>query len=181
MTCIIGLEHEGEVYIGADSAAVAGWDVSETLLPKVFQRGDFLVGYTTSFRMGQILEQHLDVRERHDLETETSYIISGVIEAVRKCLKAHGFAKVDNNTEEGGCFLVGYRGKLYRVNDDYGVTRHATGFDALGCGMDYALGAMAALADIEPMARLQGSLEIAAHFSGAVMAPFTILKLERPE
>lgn len=181
MTCIIGLEHAGNVYIGADSAAVSGWEVQETLLPKVFQRDVFLIGYTTSFRMGQLLWQHLDVRAQHDDEGDTTYIICGFIEAVRECLKKHGYAKVDNNVEAGGCFLVGHKDKLYRASDGYGITRAADRFTAIGCGDEYALGAMRALASLGPVERIEKSLAIAAHFSGGVMGPFTVLELARSE
>jgi len=183
MTCIIGLEHEGNIYIGADSAAVSGFEVQATMLPKVFQRDVFLIGHTTSFRMGQLLWQHLKVRAQHDEESDSTYIICGLVEAVRECLKEHGYAKVDSNVEEGGCFLVGHKDKLYRVNSDYGVFRCADGFDAVGCGEAYALGAMKALAllgSCGPARLIHESLEIAAHFSGGVIGPFTILELAKP-
>ena len=59
MTCIIGLVADGRVYLGGDSAAVHGWTRRRTRLRKVFRKGPFLVGYTTSFRMGQLLEHQL--------------------------------------------------------------------------------------------------------------------------
>lgn len=184
MTCIIGLEHDGEVYIGADSAAVAGGEVQATMLPKVFQRDVFLIGYTTSFRMGQLLWQHLDVRAQHDEEEDSTYIICGFVEAVRKCLKEHGYAKVNSNEEEGGSFLLGHKEKLYHVNSDYGITRCADRFDAVGCGGAYALGAMqttSAFGGQSPTSRILEALDIAAHFSSGVIGPFTVLKLERSE
>ena len=64
MTCIIGLAENDRVYIGADSASAEGWTVRATGLSKVFRAGEFVIGYTDSFRMGQILEYHLEVRER---------------------------------------------------------------------------------------------------------------------
>ena len=60
MTCIVGLEHDGKVYMGGDSAAVGGMDVYPSRIPKVFQAGRYLIGYTTSFRMGQLLQYGLD-------------------------------------------------------------------------------------------------------------------------
>ena len=67
MTCVIGLEHKGEVYIGADSAATSGWAVSATRLPKVFLVNEFLIGYAGSFRMGQLLQHKLQIEHVKNL------------------------------------------------------------------------------------------------------------------
>lgn len=178
MTCIIGLEHNGTAYVGADSSVAEGWTVRESLLPKVFQRDVFLIGSTGSIRLNQLLWQHLDVRAQHEDENDSTYIVCGFIEAVRGCLKTHGYAKVDSNVEEGGFFLVGHRGKVYRVSNSYGISRVADGYTAVGCGAEYALGAMKALVSLEPVERIRQSLAIAEHFSGGVIGPFTVLELK---
>ena len=59
MTCIVGLVHEGVVYIGGDSAGVGGMSLTVRADEKVFQNGEFLMGFTTSFRMGQLLRYSL--------------------------------------------------------------------------------------------------------------------------
>ena len=177
MTCIIGLEHNGKVYIGADSASASGWQVLETRLPKVFLRGEIVIGYTTSFRMGQILQHHLEVRPQEEGETDDAFVVCVFIEAVRECLKKHGFTKIENNVEEGGFFLVGYRGILYKIADDFQANSMAGGFSAIGCGEKYALGAMQALEHLPPRKRIMKALKIAAHFSGGVRGPFNVRKL----
>ena len=146
-------------------------------LPKVFRLDQFIIGYTTSFRMGQILQYHLAVSPQEE-ESDNRYMIVTFAEAVRACLKDYGFATVDNNLESGGTFLVGYRGHLYCMYSDYQISEAADGIGACGCGQAYALGAMKALAAIPPEARIQQSLEIAAYFSGAVIPPFHILHSE---
>ena len=65
MTCIVGLADGENVWIGADSASggANGWAITRVVAPKVFplqiKEVDqwLLIGYTSSFRMGQILEQ----------------------------------------------------------------------------------------------------------------------------
>lgn len=181
MTCIIGLAHEGTVYIGADSASGTDgtWEVRATKVPKVFRLGDFLIGYTTSFRMGQILHYHLEVRPQESEGDNLSYMVRVFIPAVRACLKEHGFSKIENNQEEGGFFLVGYRGRLYSIASDFQVNEMADGLDALGCGREYALGAMMAFESegIPPPERIFRSLAIAACFSGGVIGPFRVLQM----
>ena len=60
MTCIVGLVHEGTVFIGGDSAGVAGLSLVVRADEKVFRNGDFLMDFTTSFRMGQLLRYNPD-------------------------------------------------------------------------------------------------------------------------
>jgi len=140
MTCIIGLVHEKTVYMGADSAAgnVQTYKISATVLPKVFQVGSFLIGYTTSFRMGQALQYGL-LPEHNEGKTVTDFILTDFIDAVRECLKKKGFARVNNNEESGGEFLVGYKGRLFHIGDGFGITEPADRLDACGCGEGYAL------------------------------------------
>ena len=57
MTCIIGYndKENDKLFMIGDSLGVGGLDVVLRDDPKVFHNGDFLIGYTTSFRMGQLL------------------------------------------------------------------------------------------------------------------------------
>lgn len=175
MTCIVGLAYGGKVYMGGDSAATDGWVVRPVQTPKVFEVGAFIIGYTTSFRMGEILQYHLEVQLQRE-ESDHEYMVCQFAEAVRIILKAHGFAKVENNVEQGGTFLVGYHGHLYSVDDDFQMTEMVDGYDACGCGREFALGAMKALEERAPEERIKKALEIAAYFSGAVMPPFYVLE-----
>lgn len=52
MTCIIGFIKNKKVYIGGDSAGVGGSHVTIRRDSKVFKNGNFIMGYTSSFRMG---------------------------------------------------------------------------------------------------------------------------------
>ena len=175
MTCIIGLVSDGKVYMGGDSAGASGWLVRAVRSPKVFEVGPFIIGYTTSFRMGEILQYHLSVQPQNG-ESDHEYMVCQFVEAVRATLKEHGFAKVENNVEEGGTFLVGYHGHLYSVDGDFQMTEHTDGYDACGCGQGFALGAMMALEGLSPKKRIRRALKIAAHFSGGVAGPFVVVK-----
>jgi len=177
MTCVVGLVHQKTVFIGVDSAAVQGWTRRTSKVPKVFRRGPFLIGYTTSFRMGQLLEHHLEVPPQDAGQDDMGYMVTQFIEKVRALLKEKGFTKVEQNTEKGGQFLVGYKGQLYTVESDFQVGHHAEGYDAIGGGADFALGAMRALADVPPQKRLKKALEVAAFFNMGVSPPFKILAL----
>lgn len=177
MTCIVGLVHRGTVYIGGDSASVQGWTSRITRLPKVFRRGPFLIGYTTSFRMGQLLQFGLEPRVQAAGEDDMRFMVTEVAERVRLLLKERGVAKVESNAETGGQFLVGYRGRLFSMQQDFQVNEMADGYDAVGSGAEYALGAMRALSKSPPIPRLKRALEISAHFNMGVSGPFFVKKL----
>jgi ATP-dependent protease HslVU (ClpYQ) peptidase subunit len=174
MTCIVGLVHSGKVFIGADSASAAGSTVRETALPKVFRRGDFVIGYTTSFRMGQLLQYVVEIpkAEVYDLE----YMVTQFAEAVRLKFKEYGFTKIDSNQEIGGTFLVGVAGQLFEIASDFQVNTYRDGMAAVGCGCDFALGALQALAHLSPEERIRRALEVSDYFSGWVMPPFQVLE-----
>jgi len=57
MTCIVGLidKESKKIYMGGDSAGVANYSLSVRKDPKVFKRYGFIFGFTSSFRMGQLL------------------------------------------------------------------------------------------------------------------------------
>lgn len=174
MTCIIGLEYEGRVYIGGDSMSSSGNDRLETRLRKVFRAGPFLIGYTTSFRMGQILQYHLSVRQQQDGETDERYMVVAFVEAARECLKDKGFTTINSNNEQAGSFLVGYKSSLYEVCSDFQVNQWVSGIATLGAGTEYALGAMVALDTLKPEERIKRALEITCQLCPTVCGPFVV-------
>lgn len=174
MTCIAGIAENGRVYIGADSISTNGYNRHISGLRKVFRVGEFIIGYTTSFRMGQILQYHLEVRQQQDGETDERYMVVAFVEAARSCLKEKAFATVQNGVEEGGVFLVGYRGTLYRVDPDFHIDHYQSGMGVCGAGEQFALGAMLALTDLQPEARIRRALEISAELSALVSPPFHV-------
>lgn len=178
MTCIIGLAQGGKVWMGGDSASASGWQMRKVSLPKVFKVQEFLIGYTSSFRMGQILEHHLNVPTQNG-QSDVKYLVTQFIPRVRDCLKERWFDNIKNEDAKSGIFLLGYRGHLYRVDSDFQVNEYVDDFDACGCGESYALAAMKVLLTlcVPPEECISRALEIVAYFSGGVCRPFHILSV----
>ncbi len=175
MTAIVGLVYEGGVYVGGDSAGVSGLNLTVRADTKVFHNGPYLFGFTTSFRMGQLIHHALTPpKPRRSLER---FMSTTFIDAVRACLKDGGWARKENDREEGGTFLVGVRGRLFVIHEDYQVGQAADGFAAVGCGDQVALGALYATAgtDMGPRRRVKLALRAAERFSAGVRAPFICL------
>lgn len=174
MSCIVAIIEDGSVVMGADSAGVAGLFVSVRKDPKIFRVGEFLIGYTSSFRMGQILGYSL-VPPEHPADMDTArYMATLFVDAVRAALSAGGFARKENETEAGGEFLIGYRGRIFHIHDDYQVGEAVLPYDAVGCGSEIALGSMYSTVGYAEH-RVRKALEAAQEFSGGVRAPFLIL------
>lgn len=181
MTCIVGFVEGETIYMGADSAGVGGYDIRTRKDPKVFMNGEFIMGYTTSFRMGQILRYSLNVTKKTEGQDDYEYMCTTFIDAVIRCFKDKGFAKVSDGVARGGNFLVGYNKKLYYVEADYQVGIPNMNYESCGCGEDYALGAMHMIAKDEgftPKQKIIKALETAQEFSAGVRGPFNIISMK---
>lgn len=178
MTCIVGLVHDGKVYMGGDSAGVGGLDLTIRADKKVFRNGDFLMGFTTSFRMGQLLQYSFRPPQRYPDRDVMAFMVTDFIEAVRNCLRAGGFASKREEAEQGGTFLVGYQGRLFKIDSDYQVGEAAAGYDSCGCGESFAIGAFYASQGVAPDERILLALRAAEANSAGVAAPFTTHVLE---
>ena len=176
MTCIVGIATGDQVLIGADSAGTGGWDQRIRSDLKVFTNGPMVFGFTTSFRMGQLLRYKLNIPTRSaDIPDDLGYMCGPFIDAVRQALKEGGFATTKDGGEVGGTFLVGYKAALYCIQSDYQVEMTAEPYNAVGCGHAYALGSLHGSAKLKPIERITAALEAAAHFSAGVGGPFTVV------
>ena len=189
MTCIVGLvDKDGTVYLGGDAAAVSGLFTSPRKDPKVFVKGDFVYGYTSSFRMGDIIQYSFDAPEFNEhSQTLSEYMRTDFIDNLRSCFKSKGYAANEHGREEAGCFLVGTRGRLFRIDTDYQIGELLDEYCSVGCGDELALGSLHTTnvsfqaGNIDPETRLTLALNAAAYFSGGVRPPFTIVSLPLPK
>ncbi len=174
MTCIVGVAHEGVVIIGADSAGVSGTDLVVRRDKKVFRNGELVMGFTTSFRMGQLLQYMLTPPEFVEDEDPFVYVVKRLIPAIRSTLKEGGWMTVENDNEKGGSFLLGVRGRLFAIHADLQVAEGMSQSDAVGCGELIARGALFATQGQPPLDRIVTALEAAAEYSAGVRRPFFI-------
>ena len=134
MTCIVAMVEDGVVHMAGDKLGSNGYTKSISERSKVFINGDFLMGYTTSFRMGQLLEFSWNPPEKMGSMSDDKFFYFTVINSIKSLFKEDGFS---GKSEEGGTFLIGYKGKLYKVQSDYAVFE-VTNYTACGCGEDEA-------------------------------------------
>ena len=192
MTCIVGLvdKKSAHIYIGADSAATN--DSGQQTIradQKLFRLGDFLFGCTSSFRMIQLLRYRLVLPDYASVLSSSEedqlfrYMATDFIDAVRSCLRDGGYAKKEEEREQGGTFLVASRGRLFCIESDYQVEEVLIGYNAIGSGDDVALGALHVTLqmDLLPDQRIRLALEAAAYHNANVAGPFLIKSIESTE
>jgi ATP-dependent protease HslVU (ClpYQ) peptidase subunit len=175
MSCVVGLLHEGDVYIGADGfATTEDGERRPIVANKIIRNKHYLIGYTGSVRTGQIVDPHY---------FEPPDDIQDLAEALREHLYAKGCVA----TAEGGIsmqtcnFLVGYKDQLYEILMDFQLNKVMGNFTAVGSGASYAMGAMHVLNKtyrlMTPENKLEFALEAAAKFHTSCGPPFSYEKL----
>jgi len=177
MTAIAGLIENGKVWIGGDSAGVVGYRLVVRNDPKVFTKDEFIIGFTSSFRMGQLLRYYLNPGIPTEGQDEFEYMVRSFIPNIRSIFKTHGYLEIERNVESGGTFLVGWRGKLYLIEDNFQVAELRTPYAACGCGEQLILGSLHATGDFDigPKERIKMALKAAEDFSAGVRGPFMVI------
>lgn len=178
MTAVCAVVHEGKVHMGADRAGVSGLGLAVRRDEKVFVSGPMVMGFTTSFRMGQLLRWTFTAPTQPEGVSDERYMSGVFVDAVRDCLKVGGFAKRENEVEQGGNFLVGYHGRIWEVSSDYQVGELVDPYNAVGCGYELCLGSLHTTRefDLDPDVRLLMALESAERFSAGVRGPFVLVR-----
>jgi len=171
MTCIVGLVDKDKVYIGGDSAASSGFQISIRKDPKVFKVGEFIFGCEGSFRMIQLLKYSF-IPPRIKYKDISKYLCTEFADEIKKLMK-EGMS--ENEGSKFGSFLIGYKNRLFEFDDDLQLGENLNGMEAIGCGGDIALGALFATVGNLPEARIKKALEASASFSTGVAAPFHVI------
>lgn len=182
MTAIVALiDQKKNVWVGGDSAGVSGQFINQRKDPKVFIKDGFIFGFTSSFRMGQILHYRFTPPERKNQSVET-YMNTDFIEAVRGCFKQYSFG--DNDTKKGGQFIVGYAGEIFLVDSDFQIGLLYDKYASVGAGYISCLGALYAIEKselqfmMEPAEKITLALRAAEKHNTGVCGPFIIRCLE---
>lgn len=181
MTCIVGIEHRGTVWLGGDSAATDG-AMNRVIIkdPKVFLRGEVGFGVCGSPKVMDALAHGMELPTQEGGE-DRAFLVSQLVPAIREGLK-----KLDAVVEHPargtffeGSMLVGYRGKLYQLEGNFQLIHSSDGYDSVGSGSLHALGSLATTSDVrDPKKRLLVALDAATKNAG-VAPPFVLVKVKK--
>lgn len=183
MTCIVAIADEDGVYFGCDSLGTDGHSVTVMSDPKIFQNGEFLIGYAGSYRLGQLLQHSLAVPAKREDQTPKQFLCTDFIDSVRITFDIGHFYNQKYDDEGAGFdgeFLVGYKGDIYLVQGDFSVLHAVEDFTSAGSGSEAANAVLHVTKKLElgPMERLELALETASHQLTSVEPPFHFLTTE---
>ena len=188
MTCIVALIDGGKVYLGGDSAASekdTGLIVQRTD-PKVFKVGQYGIGYTDSFRMGQILQYswkppvYTPTKNNSNLD---KFMRTKFVDSIKEAFQESGYGKFGSGTDEGdegGVFLIAVAGtgRIFTMESDFHIGECDIEYMAEGSGQQVALGSLHSTSNIKtPRKRVRMALEASAKFIMTVRGPFTIIEI----
>jgi ATP-dependent protease HslVU (ClpYQ) peptidase subunit len=183
MTCVIGmLGNDDEVWMGADSLGGTTYTHEIRKDSKIFINGDYLIGFTSSFRMGQLLMYgKLPAVGKTKNKNMFKFMVTKFIPAVRKILKNGGYLTISENLETGGDFLVGVNGHIFRIAEDLQVQESVCEIVACGCGEDLALSSMKTMESLDVKMsceeKIRRALNITCQISSHVKPPFHVMNI----
>lgn len=178
MTCIVALIHNNSVYMAGDSAAVLDMDYEIRGDKKVFKVDEFIIGFSDSFRLGNILKyKFTPPKITKDIEI---YMNIDFIESIKELCRDNGILKmIDNEESNVGQILVGIHGRIFNIDYDFNIGWNLDKNYSIGCGSSYAISALQTLDIIDPQykkyspeKRLNIALEIAEKNSLGVKPPY---------
>jgi ATP-dependent protease HslVU (ClpYQ) peptidase subunit len=211
MTCTVAMIENGVTYIGADS--LGSNSVLQTVRDdhKVFKLSsnpDFLLGFAGSYRVGQVAQHSLYI----DLEKKTlknkinsytsnigfelfkpdlykvthGFMVNRFVKELQRSLTLAGAAQLFNGTEKyvGGSILVGYKDKIFRIEQDYQVGIPIHNYTAIGSGEAVAKGVLYAIhntTNFTPEEKIIIALQAAAEFAVGVKGPFYVMNTKNDE
>jgi hypothetical protein len=181
VTCIAGITNKKKVWLMGDSAGIdANYGKMIHSEDKVWVSDQYVLGFTTSFRMGQLLKAaQFPEPPSEDI---LPFMTGAFVDCARKALLNGGFAQINKGQESGGVFIVGVKGHLFVIHSDYQVQEvleHA----AIGSGKDLALGSLLTTetSKMTPDGRLRWALHSASTYNAGVGPPYKMVQTYEEE
>jgi ATP-dependent protease HslVU (ClpYQ) peptidase subunit len=174
MTAIVGIAKDGKVWMGADSQINYGNLKMPLAENKIFLNGPVLCGCAGDYRFTNIVQHNFKAPIINKFEDAFEYMVKIFIPVLRETIKESGWMKIENNREEAGHLLVGVKGRLFEICDDFSVTEVLCEYNAIGSGSNYMLGSLYNSAAEEPEQRILRALATAAAFDSNSAPPFVV-------
>lgn len=149
MTCIVAfkikdVEDKEFVVLAGDKLCSNGDTKRVYSKPKIFQNGDFWIGYTTSFYMGQLLQYVWTPPFKEESTNEDDYIFGDVVQSLSKVFADNNFGEVKGKESlepNHGTFIMIYNGRIFEVFSNLAILE-VDKFASVGCGSEVMEGAL---------------------------------------
>lgn len=179
MTAIVGLVHtDGSVWLGGDSAGSNSTTVWVRSDEKVFTQGEFVIGFTGSFRARDVLRYQMTMAQPKPTDDIDRFMRTAFVEDIRGAYNRAGYmARDDGKDGVNSRLLVGVRGRLFMVDSDFAVGSFVTEFGCVGSGYAEAQGSLYSTRDwTDPQKRLNEALNAATYWNPGVRPPFSFVR-----
>jgi len=147
MTCIISFERDNKIIIAGDKKASNSATGSNVKEPKIFEKKKFMIGYTSSFRMGQILKHIWTPPSKKEDQTIDNYLYTDVINSLRQVFEVNNFGESDTT----GTFILVYKNRKFIYQSDNSLLEYEDNVISTGSGEEIAFGSVKALIDIKTL------------------------------
>lgn len=184
MTIVAGILTPDRIYMGADTLLSSDDSKVTISRPKIFRRGEMLIGYSGSLREGQVIETDFSPPKKDKKEEDYIYIAQSVTGEFDKIMSKYKLEdRSANSNEFNSCWLIAYGNAFYEMQFDLSVLVPRRNYAAIGTApAQYAaLGTLFALKETSmgPQEQLELALRAAESVCPSVAAPFDFLSIER--
>lgn len=170
MSCVVAVVSGDRVLMGADRLYTAdSGDAAVRRDPKIFHKGELLIGFAGAVRTGQIIRRYFHPIEG-PIRDIAEYIETTFLEAIAKIFKKHGI-ELDSEQEQAD-LIVAYQNRIFTIGAGLEVGEPMRPYDAVGCAYAYALGSLYSTEHLPAEERVRLALEAAECYHGFVRGPF---------
>jgi ATP-dependent protease HslVU (ClpYQ) peptidase subunit len=193
MTVIAAIKANDKIYMGCDSMFLypESLQAIKRTQSKLIIKDEMVIGLTTNgCRIFQTIQYKLKVPSTRKVKTEDllEYFITKFCNSLYKLLHAENMlledaeAKTSEPSISPAICLIGIRGKLFRIGEDFDVAELDMPFFAVGSGGEYAIGALEATVNLtttfKPEDHILHALKTAEKYTAGVKGPFQITNTE---
>ena len=168
MTCVVGVSKGNRTWLGGDSQDTRGDMQTTRTDSKTFKRGPYILGFSGSFRGGQLLRHVFEPPTPPESGDLLQFMVTHFVPGLRSCFDVGGFV----NDEEMDC-LAATRGQLFYVGSDYQISQADE--MVIGSGTPYAMGSLYATKTKAPRTRVLTALEAAVEYDTGCCGPFNVV------
>ena len=141
---------------------------------KVFMVDDYIIGFSNSFRMGQIIQHDFTPPKPTKRNLERTMSVD-FVDRLLECLSRNNFV-IDKDSDNVSDLVIGVNGRLFVMDTDFSIGEYYDKYFAIGSGSQFALGSLYSTKAIkDPKARLEKALQAAAEYTMSVSPPFLYL------
>jgi ATP-dependent protease HslVU (ClpYQ) peptidase subunit len=150
--------------------------IASYVMPKVFKRDGYLIGYAGSFRFGKLLQYVFELpnipKNCTTSEKLDEFMNKELMQSIKKQAKEMDLEKEEMDFDA----LIGINGHIFEVSNDWCAIECAMSWNAIGSGTKYAWGSLHTTEPWkDPKKRIHTALSAASEYSMSVAPPFTII------